>query len=121
MVGLKTNDGRIKKKHQNNTNSFNNSRPIQYDVSINDKDNENVVWKPSSTKQARKHVYIMKDSIVRYVNGYNTKSLLRRIKDTSAEILSLKISLNVKKILIIKGFGKRLPHFFWIKFYQPKK
>ena len=48
----------------------------------------------------------MGDSIVKYVNGYNTKSLLRRIKDTTAEILSLKISFNVKKNTYNKRFWK---------------
>ena len=117
MVGLITNNGRIKKKHQNNTNSFNNSRTIQYDVSINDKDNENVVWKPSSIK----HAYIMGDSIVKYVNGYNTKSLLRRIKDTTAEILSLKISFNVKKITYNKRFWKTVTPFLSDKGLSTKK
>ena len=43
------NHGRINKNHQNNTNNFNNSRPIQY-ASKNDINNENV-RKPSSAKR----------------------------------------------------------------------
>ena len=60
------NDNRMNKNHQNNTNSFNSSRTIQYDVSRNDINNENV-RKPSSTKR----VYIVGDSIVKHVNGYD--------------------------------------------------
>ena len=57
---------KISKNHQNNTNNFNNSRAIQYDVSRNDINNENVL-KPSSTKG----LYVVGDSIVKHVNGYD--------------------------------------------------
>ena len=55
---------RINKNHQYNTNSLNNSRTIQNDVSRNDINNENV-QKPSSRKQ----IYLLRDSIVKHVNG----------------------------------------------------
>ena len=63
------NHSRINKNHQNNTNSFNNSRTIQYDVSRNDINNENV-RKPRSTKR----VCIVGDSKVKHVNWYDISS-----------------------------------------------
>ena len=63
------NKRRINKNHQYNTNSLNNSRTIQNDVSRNDINNENV-QKPSSRKQ----IYLVRDSIVKHVNGYDILS-----------------------------------------------
>ena len=60
------NHSRITKNRQYNTNNLNNSRTIQYDVSRNDINNENV-RKQWCTKQ----VYIVRDSIVKHVNGYD--------------------------------------------------
>ena len=51
------NYSRVNKNHQNSTNSFNNSRTVQYDVGRNDLNNENM-QKRSSTQS----VYIVGDS-----------------------------------------------------------
>ena len=59
------NHSRINKSHQNDTNNFINPRTSQYDVNRNNINNENV-RKSSSTKR----VYIVGDSIVKYVYGY---------------------------------------------------